>query len=238
MRVGCLGCLTLVLTLGGISELGWIGLQALREPEFELPATAPGDGIRAQRKVYQIAQVARRGPGRSAPGGEPIVLTQGELNAFLSRHLVEAAELPFADLALRLTGDAGVEFRGRLPLAQLLTEPPLSGLGRVLPASLFPALEVLGRPRPARGIARAPRVAPNTRARPRRAKHHTTGAAVPPAGRPRVRGGAATPSGRAAPDPPRPPDAGRPSLATTGFDRGHHDRAWPGRDPARLVAST
>jgi len=137
VRVGCLGCLTLVLTLGGISELGWIGLQALREPEFELPATAPGDGIRAQRKVYQIAQVARRGPGRSAPGGEPIVLTQGELNAFLSRHLVEAAELPFADLALRLTGDAGVEFRGRLPLAHLLTEPPLSGLGRVLPAALL-----------------------------------------------------------------------------------------------------
>src|SRR5437773_2076032 len=111
---------------------------------------------------------------------------------------------------------------------------------RSAPAGSAPhrAAVVRARPRPARGIARAPRVAPNTRARPRRAKHHTTGAAVPPAGRPRVRGGAATPSGRAAPDPPRPPDAGRPSLATTGFDRGHHDRAWPGRDPARLVAST
>ena len=211
MRVGCLGCLTLVLTLGGIAELGWIGVQALREPEFELPTTGPADGIRAQRKVYQIAQVARRGPGRSAPGGEPIVLTQGELNAFLSRHLVVATHRRRSR---------------RVPGPGPACSPP------------HRAAVVRAWPRPARGIARAPRVAPNTRARPRRAKRHATGAALPPAGRRRVRGGEATPSGRAAPDPPRPPDTGRPSLATTGFDRGHHDRAWPGRDPARLVAST
>jgi len=118
-----------ILILGGVAELGWIGVQALREPEFQLPATAPGDGVRAQRKIYQIGQIARQGPRQGVPGGGPIVLTQGELNAFLSRHLVEAAELPFADLAVRLTGDGAVEFRGRLPLAHLVTEPPLSGLG-------------------------------------------------------------------------------------------------------------
>src|SRR5438093_1203073 len=33
----------------GVAELGWIGVQALREPEFQLPATAPGDGVREQR---------------------------------------------------------------------------------------------------------------------------------------------------------------------------------------------
>jgi hypothetical protein len=137
VRVGCLGCLTVILILGGVAELGWIGVQALREPEFQLPGTAPGDGVRAQRKIYQISQVARHGPGRGVSGGGPIVLTQGELNAFLSRHLVEAAELPFADLALRLTGDGTVEFRGRLPLAHLVTEPPLSGMGHVLPAVLL-----------------------------------------------------------------------------------------------------
>jgi len=65
------------------------------------------------------------------------MLTQGELNAFLARHLVEAAELPFADLALRLTDGGVVEFRGRLPLAHLVTEPPLSGLGPLLPAALL-----------------------------------------------------------------------------------------------------
>ena len=127
----------MILILGGVAELGWIGVQALREPEFQLPATAPGDGVRAQRKIYQIGQIARLGPRQGMPGGGPIVLTQGELNAFLSRHLVEAAELPFADLAVRLTGDGAVEFRGRLPLAHLVTEPPLSGLGHVLPAVLL-----------------------------------------------------------------------------------------------------
>ncbi len=90
----------MILILGGVAELGWIGVQALREPEFQLPATAPGDGVRAQRKIYQIGQIARQGPRQGVPGGGPIVLTQGELNAFLSRHLVEAAELPFADLAV------------------------------------------------------------------------------------------------------------------------------------------
>jgi hypothetical protein len=130
VRLGCLGLLTLVLTFGGMTGLGWIGCQALHEPEFRLPPLEPGDGARAQRKIFEIA---RRGSGHRAPA-EPTVLTQGELNAFLSRHLAEAAEVPFADIGLRLAGDGTVEFRGRLPLAHLTTEPPLSGLATVLPA--------------------------------------------------------------------------------------------------------
>src|SRR2546425_13085726 len=48
--------------------------------------------VRAQRKIYQIGQIARQGPRQGVPGGGPIVLTQGELNAFLSRHLVRSEE--------------------------------------------------------------------------------------------------------------------------------------------------
>lgn len=131
MRLGRVGFLTLSLAFGGMAGLGWIGYQALQEPEFRLPPQAPGDGARAQRKIYEIA---RPGPGRRA-AAEPTVLTQGELNAFLAHHLAEAAEVPFADIGLRLASDGTVEFRGRLPLAHLATEPPLSGLASVLPAA-------------------------------------------------------------------------------------------------------
>jgi hypothetical protein len=130
VRLGCLGCLGLIAILLGVAELSKVGFQALREPEFHAPIPAPGDGARAQRKIYEIAR-PRSGQRTAA---EPIVLTQGELNAFLSRHLAEAAELPLSDIRLRLEADGTVEFLGRLPLAHLVSEPPLSELADALPA--------------------------------------------------------------------------------------------------------
>ena len=129
MRIGHHGFLVLTVALGGFAGLGWIGYQALQKPEFHLPPPGPGDGARAQRKIYALA-------GRKAGHGTataPIVLTQGELNEFLARHFGEAAAIPFTDIGLRLAGDGTVDCRGRLPLAHLVTERPLSGLAGLLP---------------------------------------------------------------------------------------------------------
>jgi hypothetical protein len=131
-----LGCLALIVILMGATGLCWLGFQAFREPEFHAPVTAAQDGLQAQRKIYEIVR-ARSGRRMAA---EPVVLTQGELNAFLSHHLAEAAEVPLSDIGLRLAADGTVELLGRLPLAHHVTEPPLSGFAGVLPAIL------LGRP--------------------------------------------------------------------------------------------
>ena len=119
----------MVFALGGMTGLGWIGCQALHEPEFPVARSEPGDGARAQRKIYGIV---RRGAGHHGAANST-VLTASELNAFLSRHLAEAAEVPLTDIGLRLAADGTVEFRGRLPLAHLVAEPPLSGLASIVP---------------------------------------------------------------------------------------------------------
>ena len=118
MRIGYHGFLVLTVVLGGFAGLGWIGYQALQKPEFHLPPPGPGDGARAQRKIYALAS-RESGHGTATA---PIVLTQGELNEFLARHLGEASAIPFTDIGLRLAGDGTVDGRGRLPLAHLVTE--------------------------------------------------------------------------------------------------------------------
>lgn len=110
----------------------WLGYRMLREPDFSVITVAAADGVRAQQKMLEVV---RRATGRSGPRGEPVVLSERELNAFLARHLAEAAEVPFTDLALRLPRDGIADFRGRLPLRHLVTEPPLSALAGSLPAA-------------------------------------------------------------------------------------------------------
>lgn len=133
MRLGCAGCLVSIL-LGGLAIAGVaavaLGLvRTIQEPDFVLPVTTAADGVRAQQKLYDLV----RSPTRKGSGRE-VVLSESELNAFLSRHLADAAELSLTGLGLKLLGSDVVEFVGRVPSRQVLAELPLAGLRDLLPA--------------------------------------------------------------------------------------------------------
>ena len=159
MRLSCLGCLTLVVivTLALVGGSAWIAIRALQEPEVPITAATAADGVRAQRKILEVV---RRGAHRGNKDAEPVVLPERELNAFLSRHLSEIAELPFTDIGLRLPGGGIAELRARIELRHLMTEPPLSALAGALPASWLERriwLDVSGRARVEPGATRRER---------------------------------------------------------------------------------
>ncbi len=132
MKLGCIGCLTLLVFVAVVGGVFWVGVQVLREPAFPVVTSAPADGVRAQKKIFEIV---RRGAHHGDRDRELVVLSEGEVNAFFSRHLAEIAELPVSEIGLRLPGGGRAEFRARLPLRQLLSEAPLSAVAGVLPGT-------------------------------------------------------------------------------------------------------
>lgn len=136
MRLGCSGCLGSILLIAtliaGIVGTGWMVLRALQDPDLPTVTITAEDDARAQHKLYDL--VRRENAGADKPEREPVVLTEAEVNAFLSRHLATTAELPLEEIRARLPGRGLVELAGRVPLGSLLGEWPLSGLGTVLPS--------------------------------------------------------------------------------------------------------
>lgn len=131
MRLGCAGCLVsiliVVLVIAGVASTLVALVRAMDEPDIVLPVPGAADGIRAQQKLYDVA-LGSRG------GAKEIMLTEAELNAFLARHLADAAELPFTGMVVRLVGQDVIEFVGRVSARHLLSELPLASLGSLLPA--------------------------------------------------------------------------------------------------------
>ncbi len=127
LRLGCLGCLTVIVLVALVGVTGWGIVQAMRAPDIALAPTSAADGVRAQQKIFEILR--RAGSGRP----HTVSLSEREVNAFLSRHLAEAADLPLRNLAVRLPGDGRAEIAGQLPLSQLLGVAPFSALAGVLP---------------------------------------------------------------------------------------------------------
>src|SRR5262245_60252569 len=123
MRLGCaLLIATLIGACGLVAGSAWIGPRLFQEPEFVAVAGTAEDGIRCQQKMFEIA----RG-GRLPRGGpiRPIAISEPELNAFLSRHLVETARIPLGSASVRLVGDGVVELKGQIPLRRALAIPEL-----------------------------------------------------------------------------------------------------------------
>ena len=126
-----LGCALLVAALIGACGLFagsvWIGPRLFQEPEIAAAAGTAEDGIRCQQKMFQIATGGRvkGGPTR------PVALSEPELNAFFSRHLVEAARIPLGAVSVRLVGDGVVELKGQVPLRRALAIPDLLSIRRL-----------------------------------------------------------------------------------------------------------
>lgn len=127
MRLGCIGCLLLIILIL-IVLLAAAGILFLSANIYGVPDVAEteftrSDGYAAQQKIFEVLQ---RESGRSSRK-DPIVLSDREVNAFLSRHLSQSVGLPLSPLSVRFTrGEALVQ--GRTPLRKLLQGPPFAQL--------------------------------------------------------------------------------------------------------------
>ena len=126
MRSGCavaFGVALAAVVLGGGSL--WVGWRLLQEPDLTAALGSSEDGARGQQKIFDIA---RGGAGRARSTQHAVVISEAELNALLSRNLVEIAKMPVSVRAVRLAGDGIVEFKGRLLLRDVLSASPVAGV--------------------------------------------------------------------------------------------------------------
>ena len=133
MRLGCVGCLLVILAIVifGVAAAGFVFFSAniFDEPEVQAQPSTASDGYRAQQKFYEI--VLR--DGRHSSRVDPIVFSERELNAFLSGHLIDTADLSFSPVSVALLPDNTVEFRGRTMLRNLLKGAPFAQIAPYLP---------------------------------------------------------------------------------------------------------
>lgn len=118
-----------ILGLGG--GLLWVGSRLSQEPDVVVAQGTPDDGIQAQQKIFALL----RGETRSRSRAHQVVLTEAELNRFLTKHLVEVARMPIAVQAVRLAGDGVVEFKGRVAVRDLLSGSTLMPLASLVPTA-------------------------------------------------------------------------------------------------------
>ena len=129
MRLGCGGCLSTVITLAAVGLLvagtGWAVMRTFQAPAVEPAPFGPDDGPRAQRKIVDLA--------RGRPRGGVVVLSEAEVNAFVSRHL-DPADMPLREAVIRLRDAGVIDITGTLPLDRLLHESPLASIADALPS--------------------------------------------------------------------------------------------------------
>jgi hypothetical protein len=133
VKLGCLGCLTLIV-VGLVVIVGAAGFFFLSSNIFEAPQVTPttftrSDGHVAQQKFHEVVL---RQSGRSTRR-DPIVLTEREANAFLAHHLAESARLPFDPLMVRFA-KGEIEIQGRTAARNLLRSPIFPYLIPYLPS--------------------------------------------------------------------------------------------------------
>lgn len=133
MRWGCIAVgAVLVGLVGLIGTSLWVGSRLLQEPTVPAAMGSPDDGARGQQKIFEVlrAEPARRG-GRF----HQIVITEAELNQFLSKHLVEVAQMPVTVSAVRLRGDGIVELKALLAIRDLLSATWLMPAATLAPSA-------------------------------------------------------------------------------------------------------
>ena len=127
MRVGCSGCLASLVVLGLFLALGislWGMSRALQEPLIPAASTTEAEAARAQQKLFRVARGSK----------DPIILTEAELNAFLTRN-ADIRDWPFQRSMLVLRDGGVVEILGAVPLRRLIGESPLPFLADVVPSA-------------------------------------------------------------------------------------------------------
>jgi hypothetical protein len=126
LKLGCAGCLTVVLLGAFVLGVGWCVVQIMRAPEIDRPTT-PADSLQAQKKIFEFLSRARDRRQQALSLSEP------ELNAFLGRNLATGDDLPLRNLAIHLRTDNHADIRVQIALRELLALPPLSALTAFVP---------------------------------------------------------------------------------------------------------
>ena len=127
--MGCGGCSSTVLGLMAVTAVvavgGWAMTRTLQAPAVEAVRFTRDDGVRAQQKIVDLAlHRARSGP---------VLFSEAELNAFVTRHL-DPADLPIREPVIRLRDEDSLEIIGTVALGRLVGESPLATLAEILPA--------------------------------------------------------------------------------------------------------
>jgi hypothetical protein len=129
MKLGCSGCLGLlvVLALGALSAGATVvsARRMLAKPDVSTPPSTAADGTRAQRKLFDLA--------RRRQASETVALSEAEVNALLTRHLVEARGVRLAAPSVHLPGDDRVLLDAQSTVRRLLDEMSLGALADILP---------------------------------------------------------------------------------------------------------
>jgi hypothetical protein len=101
---------------------------------FEEPRVETLDWSRADASATgsKLNEIVQRDAGQSGRQG-PIILSEREINAWVARHLAEAAGLRFDPFAMRLA-QGHFLLQGRTVLRDLLQGPPFAQLVPYLPA--------------------------------------------------------------------------------------------------------
>jgi hypothetical protein len=112
--------------LGMLAVIGtsvWGTSRALEDPALIPPRPTAEDAAHAQQKLVRIIR---------GSATEPVVMTEAELNAFISRNL-DARDLPFDRPAVFLYDGNGVDILGQIPLVRLLAESPFGAAAELVP---------------------------------------------------------------------------------------------------------
>lgn len=134
MKLGCIGCLLLVVFLmvlfGSLACFLWLMTNIYATPDRLLPEPTPANLSAAQGKLHEIGL---RDSGRSNRQ-EPIVLTEPEASVLLGRYLEEAAALRLSPLRVRFA-KREVTVQGRAPFRKVVQGPPFTRLLPYIPDS-------------------------------------------------------------------------------------------------------
>lgn len=134
MKLGCAGCLILVIGLMFLAVVsgGFLFLSGniFEEPRFETVEWSRGDASPAFSKLAEIVQ---RDAGRSGRQ-DPLFLGEREVIALVARHLADTVGLRFDPFTVRLTPGQFV-LQGRTVVGNLLQGPPFAQLASQLPAA-------------------------------------------------------------------------------------------------------
>jgi hypothetical protein len=134
MKLGCAGCLILLVALAFIAVLvgGFVFLAGniFGEPHFEVRDWSRSDASAAR---YRLHEIILRDAGQSARQ-DPIIVSEREISALVARHVAETAGLRFEPFAMRLVQGQFL-LQGRTVLRSLLQGPPFAQVAAYLPAS-------------------------------------------------------------------------------------------------------
>jgi len=127
MRLGCGGCLTVLVALLLVGAAGWSATGLLEAPETPAVAAGHDDWVSAQQKI--LFGRGRRGEPRQ------VTLTEREVTAVVARQLGQHSALPLSRVSVRLLSNGAAEVSGRLPFRTALAEVPFAAALGWLPWS-------------------------------------------------------------------------------------------------------